>query len=105
MNKLIASIITIGTLVGMIFTVDSFYLRSSEFKAFAENYAADKSEARVDALMQRQWKIEDRIDMLKLEGERRNAPAIRELQDQHRELQEQIDREKIRLKAIYEKRK
>jgi peptidoglycan hydrolase CwlO-like protein len=103
MNKIVTAFITIGTLVGMLYAVDALYLHRTDFEVFAAGYAADKGEAKVDALTQRQWKVEDRIESLRDDGSRRNAPAIRTLEEQKKELQEQIDREKEKLKSIYEK--
>jgi hypothetical protein len=88
----------------MLFAADAYYLHRSDFEAFAQGYAADKGESKVDALTQRQWKIEDRVEVLKDDGENRNSKAIRALEEQKRDLQEQIDREKEKLKGIYEKR-
>ena len=103
MNKTIAATLSLFTLVSMIYTADAMYVRSKDFKAFAEGYAADKSEAKIDALTQRQWKIEDRIEVLKDDGSR-SAPAVKALEEQMRDLQNQIDREKAKLNGIYEKK-
>lgn len=103
MNKLLATLITVGTLIGMIYAVDSVYFHRSDFEAFAMSYAVDKGEQKVDALTQRQWKLEDRIEMLKDESSKRNAMAIKTLEEQKKDIQEQIEREKSKLKSIYEK--
>lgn len=104
MNKTITAAIALFTLVGMIFTADAYYLHRADFEAFAQGYAADKGEAKVDALTQRQWKIEDRIEVLKDDGERRNASAIRALEEQKKDLADQVEREKTKLKSIYDKK-
>jgi peptidoglycan hydrolase CwlO-like protein len=102
MNKIIATVLSIGSLIGMIYAVDTMYLHRSDFEAFASSYAADKSEAKVDALTQRQWKIEDRIETLKDSGG--NDKGIKALEEQKKDLQEQIEREKAKLKGLYEKK-
>jgi uncharacterized coiled-coil protein SlyX len=104
MDKILAAFITIGTLIGMLYAVDSVYLHQSEFVAFASAYSADKSESKVDALTQRQWKLDDRLDVLKDDGAKKNSVAIKALEEQKKELQEQIDREKAKLKILYEKK-
>lgn len=88
----------------MLYAADAYYLHRSDFEAFASSYAADKGEAKIDALTQRQWKIEDRVEVLKDDGENRNAKAIKALEEQKRDLQNQIDMEKYKLKGIYDKK-
>jgi len=104
MNKLVTSAIALFTLVGMLYAADAMYLRRAAFNAFADDYAAYKSETKIDALTQRQWKLEDRIEVLKDDGPRSNGPAIRTLEEQKQDLQLQIDREKAKLNGIYEKK-
>jgi|SRR3990170_862845 len=104
MNKIVATILSLGTLIGMIYAVDSMYLHRADFEAFASAYSADKSETRVNALTQRQYIIEDRIEVLKDEGRAGNDRAVKELEKQKKEIQEQIELEKVKLKGLYDKK-
>lgn len=91
MNKIIGIIITLSTLIGTAFAVDARYTQKTEFIALAQQYQIDKIESKIDALTRRSWQLEDRLQ---------TKPDDKQLLDDKRQLQLDIDNEKTKLQKM-----
>ena len=102
MSKVLGIIIALISLVSAAIAVDARYTKDTTFIAFADQYKADKSQYHIDALMERKWKLEDRIENLKYD--RTSKDAVKTLQEEVRTIDKDIEVEKKQLERYYKEK-